>query len=47
MFCKGTEKMAKTQKNVLFLSFSFVNQKNIVPLQPISVFASARPYFDL
>ena len=33
------------QKNAFFFNFSFVNQKNIVPLQTIFVFALPQDYF--
>lgn len=33
------------QKNAFFFDFSFVNQKNIVPLQAIFVFARPQDYF--
>ena len=36
--CKGSDFLVNKQKNAFFFDFSFVNQKFIVPLQPISVF---------
>jgi hypothetical protein len=43
--CKGSEKSRNMQKNAFFFNFSFVNQKNIVPLQAIFVFARPQDYF--